>query len=332
MPRRPRFPAIARVLPVIRAALGYGALWGGMAGGMLRAGPAAAWITPCAAQITGLSQIAAAGGYDPFGSLPPPVYNTLTVRLLAGSNCSYAVGIDNGMAGYTRRMFGWNGYWMSYDLYRDGALSQRITDINTGNTQGLITGTLGGGSRSQQTLSFYSSIPAGQLVPPGYYWDQVTLSLYHLDSYGNVVGILDSQTVLVRAGVRGSIQASIIAGGVQTPLAGALATVNFGTLYAGATGSFEVDVSGNSGYTLTIQSQNGGQMLNTATPGGGGGGGIRYSLSMDGRTLNPAGGNTLSYNTLSTLDRHQFLVTIGDVTHVLAGNYSDSLLVTVTAN
>lgn len=320
MPRRPRFPAVMRgLLPV------WAALWAALC----PAGPAAAWITPCAAQITGLSQIAAAGGYDPFGSLPPPVYNTMTVRLLAGSSCSYAVGIDNGMAGYTRRMFGWNGYWMSYDLYRDGALSQRITDINTGNTQGLITGTLGSGSRSQQTLSFYSSIPAGQLVPPGYYWDQVTLSLYQLDSYGNVVGILDSQTVLVRAGVRGSIQASIIAGGVQTPLAGALATVNFGTLYAGATGTFEVDVSGNSGYTLAIQSQNGGQMLNTTTPGGTG---IGYSLSMDGRTLNPAGGNTLSYNTLSTLDRHQFLVTIGDVTHVLAGNYSDSLLVTVTAN
>ncbi|WP_145728905.1 spore coat protein U domain-containing protein [Nitrospirillum pindoramense] len=281
----------------------------------------------CYAQLSGLSQVTPVTSYDPFAALQPPTYNTVTVQYIAGSNCLFGIGIDSGLWSNTRRMLGFSGNWLSYDLYKDGALTQRVGDYGTGNASNLITGSVSNGRGSQTaTTGFYASVPAGQLVGASYYFDQVTVTLYQLNSAGTIVAIMDSAIVQVRATVRTSVSATVNVGGVRSNLAASTANVDFGELTTGASRSFDLEVSGNTGYSVTIQSQNGGQLVNSAANTR-----IPYSMTVDGRGV-AAGGTTLNYYSYSSLDRHTFIIVIGDVTKVIAGTYTDYLLMTVTAN
>ncbi|MDE1145236.1 MAG: spore coat protein U domain-containing protein [Azospirillaceae bacterium] len=282
----------------------------------------------CYAQLTGLSQVTPVSSYDPFASLLPPTYNTVTVQYLAGSNCTFGIGIDTGLWGSTRRMLGLTGNWLTYDLYKDAALTQRVGDSSTGNTSNLITGSVSNGRNSQTaTLGFYSTVPAGQLVGSSYYFDQVTVTLYQLNSAGTIVAIMDTAIVQVRTTVRTSVSATINVGGLRTTLGAATANVDFGELTTGASRSFDLEVAGNTGYTVTVQSQNGGQMVNSAANTR-----IPYSMTVDGRGISSSGTATLNYYSYSSLDRHTFVIVMGDVTKVIAGTYTDYLLMTVTAN
>lgn len=281
----------------------------------------------CYAQLSGLSQVTPVSSYDPFASLLPPTYNTVTVQYLGGSNCTFGIGIDSGLWGGTRRMLGLSGNWLSYDLYKDAALTQRVGDSGTGNVSNLITGTVSNGRNSQTaTMGFYASVPSGQLVGSSYYFDQVTVTLYQLNSAGNVVAIMDTAIVQVRATVRTSVSATVNVGGLRTSLGASAANVDFGELTTGASRSFDLEVSGNTGYSVTIQSQNGGQLVNS-----GANTRIPYTMTVDGRGV-PSSGTTLNYYSYSSLDRHTFIILVGDVTKVIAGTYTDYLLMTVTAN
>jgi spore coat protein U-like protein len=86
----------------------------------------------------------------------------------AGSNGSHAA------AGFTRAMSYTTGggspttYYLSYELYTDGALS---TVWNTSNT---LSGT---GTGSTQAITFYGKVGAGQAVPAASYADTVNLSI-----------------------------------------------------------------------------------------------------------------------------------------------------------
>ncbi|TWB64270.1 spore coat protein U-like protein [Nitrospirillum viridazoti] len=320
-PTRLRPPFAARFLGVH--------LWALLALTLLMALPAtpARALQTCFALLSGLSQVTPVTSYDPFAALQPPTYNTVTVQYIAGSNCTFGIGIDSGLWGSTRRMLGLSGNWLSYDLYKDAALTQRVGDYGTGNVSNLITGSVNNGRGTQTaTTGFYASVPAGQLVGSNYYFDQVTVTLYQLNSSGNIVAVMDSAIVQVRATVRTSVSATVNVGGVRTNLGASAANVDFGELTTGASRSFDLEVSGNTGYSVSIQSQNGGRLVNNDA-----GTSIPYSMTVDGRGV-PSSGTTLTYYSYSSLDRHTFIVVIGDVTKVIAGTYTDYLLMTVTAN
>jgi hypothetical protein len=103
--------------------------------------------------------------------------------------------------------------------------------------------------------------------------------------------------------------------------------LDFEELVQGATRSAGLVVQANSTYTIALESAQNGQLVNAKFPLMG----LAYSLRLDGRPMSL--GPNASDIRLATPGRvrHAIEARIGPVERVLAGEYVDSLLVTITA-
>jgi len=113
------------------------------------------------------------------GGIPGNIDQTATLTLTCLNRTAYQVGLSNGQNNpaltTTRRMrttIGGNSYYLTYELYRDAARSQRW-----GNTLALDTAS-GTGTGSAQTLNIFGRVPpvAGQ-PPAGTYNDLVQVTI-----------------------------------------------------------------------------------------------------------------------------------------------------------
>ncbi|WP_158636483.1 Csu type fimbrial protein [Luteimonas marina] len=97
--------------------------------------------------------------------------STITLRCPTGT--AWKLGLDNGAhaSGSTRRMTDGSGRYIHYELYRDGARSQRW-----GNTPGTDSSD-GTGSGTSQTATVYGRVPAQAVSAAGSYADTVTVTL-----------------------------------------------------------------------------------------------------------------------------------------------------------
>lgn len=87
---------------------------------------------------------------------------------------AWNVGLNNGQnaSGNSRRMrLGTSNNYVTYELYRDAAHTQRW-----GTTIGIDTAT-GTGSGGAQSLTVYGRVPATQAVPAGLYRDVITVTV-----------------------------------------------------------------------------------------------------------------------------------------------------------
>jgi spore coat protein U-like protein len=113
------------------------------------------------------------GDYDPTNVNPNDASSTITVR--CNKNKAYDVGLDagtfSGATVTTRTMTGADTAGLSYGLYQDAARG-----TNWGNTIGTDTAH-GTGSGSDQYLTVYGRIPAGQSVVDGSYADTITATI-----------------------------------------------------------------------------------------------------------------------------------------------------------
>lgn len=99
--------------------------------------------------------------------------STIMVRCPTGTN--WRLGLNNGSNpnGNVRRMRNAAGNYVTYELYRDGARSQRW-----GNTVGTDTANgTGQGEGSPVTQTVYGRVPAQASAPSGSYADTVTVTL-----------------------------------------------------------------------------------------------------------------------------------------------------------
>jgi len=110
-----------------------------------------------------------------FGTLPPgaatPQVDALgAIVVTCSSGIGYTIALDRGAnsQGANRRMrHATLAQFLTYDLYRDAARTQRWRD-----TPGQdVSGTANGAS---QSLPVYARLPAGQTPPAGAYLDTVT--------------------------------------------------------------------------------------------------------------------------------------------------------------
>ncbi|UKE52034.1 spore coat protein U domain-containing protein [Xanthomonas translucens] len=112
-----------------------------------------------------------------FGSQSGLVDTALNYTTALSMDCrrrtAWQVGLDNGQnaSGNTRRMRNAAGQYLTYELYRDAARSQRWGSTLNSDTQ---TGT---GTGSTQSLTLYGQVPAGQTPPPGSYSDVVKVTV-----------------------------------------------------------------------------------------------------------------------------------------------------------
>ena len=110
-----------------------------------------------------------------FGTLPPgaatPQVDALGAVVVTCSNgIDYTVGLSNGAnnQGANRRMrHATLAQFLTYDLYRNAARTQRWRDTPGQDVSGTGTG-------AAQSLPVYARLPAGQTPPAGAYLDTVT--------------------------------------------------------------------------------------------------------------------------------------------------------------
>ncbi|MBO9827310.1 spore coat protein U domain-containing protein [Xanthomonas sp. A2111] len=112
-----------------------------------------------------------------FGTQSGLIDNALNYTTTLSMNCrartAWQVSLDNGQnaSGNVRRMRSASGQYLTYELYRDAARTQRWGSTLNTDTQ---TGT---GTGSAQSLTLYGRVPARQTPAPGSYSDVVKVTV-----------------------------------------------------------------------------------------------------------------------------------------------------------
>ncbi|WP_045737160.1 spore coat U domain-containing protein [Xanthomonas sp. MUS 060] len=99
---------------------------------------------------------------------------TTTLNMTCRYRTAWQVSLDNGQnaSGTVRRMYNsTNGQYLTYELYRDAARTQRWGNTLNSDTQ---TGT---GTGNMQSLTLYGQVPGGQTPSSGNYSDLVTVTV-----------------------------------------------------------------------------------------------------------------------------------------------------------
>ncbi|WP_162305970.1 spore coat protein U domain-containing protein [Oleisolibacter albus] len=278
-----------------------------------------AQATTCRVQVGDITRIEPARTYDPFGDALPE-YHRFSVRFLGGLPCRIVVGIDQGRNGDRVMVQGRDR--LEYQLYKDAALTQPVTDL-FGSENGLFATVLDAREDTAE-FQFFSRVTPGQMAGQGTYTDQVRISVYQ-SFLGILLGPIAVLPVSVRTRVKPVVQASVVLDGVKRDLRGMAGTLDLGDLTQRGSGQFDLEVLGNGAYDLALESENRGQLIapGVAT-------GIPYQLTVDGYMVNPGSKAVLRLDGLG-LQRHQVLVSAGGVERALAGTYRDNLILTVTA-
>ena len=176
------------------------------------------------------------------------------------------------------------------------------------------------GAGQQVTLSLWALRPAGQWLAPGSYRGHVRVSL--LDPLGQV---LIRRDLVFLAEVSPSVQLhwdSFAAGAGSRS-----ARLDFGELVKGAVRRASLVVQANTPLSIALESVQRGQLINSKFPSSG----LSYALRWNGRPM-ALGANASEFLIASPGKvRHDLEVQMGPVERVLAGEYVDSLLVTLSA-
>lgn len=282
------------------------------------AGPA---FAGCSIDFTSLSN-QSAPTYDAYGS---DYFDTeqFAIAVDRSDSCAFAIGADNGYysSGTTRRMKLGNNY-IPYEIYTTPSRTQRLGD-DDGPLSGMITGSTSNTSTDPQ-FEFAWTIPAGTLVPAGTYKDTVKFSLYEVTG-GQVGSTKDTQNVNFQAKVYATVGASLIIDGSSRNLQSG-GTLDFGTLSAGLSKSFTLVVSGNTGYSVNLVSENRSILKGPSSAT------VPYSATVNGAAASLSSSSGITFTYSSTQTSHNVALTIGDVSRALAGTYQDNLILTVTSN
>ncbi len=180
-----------------------------------------------------------------------------------------------------------------------------------------------------KTHNFIIEIPDGQFVPAGTYTDDIELRLYRNGA------ILNSETtdMTISVDVEASVGLSIVdVGGLYNPTSTSY-TMDFGVLEEGESMSAQAVARSNTSYSISVSSQNGGQMKHDTVPEY-----VPYNLTFDGSSVN-FGGSSAPVNiitnappTTATGTSYPIDVVIESFGWIQSGLYSDNLTFEITSN
>ena len=280
-------------------------------------------------QIGNVIWVGGPSGYNCFNNTAYPNTVNFTITKLANGNKSYAVtaGPSFNTGTYTRRLAS-GGNTLNYQLYTDSSMSYVLEAPPTANARQVISGNSVAHSGTAMPLSLLFYIPPGQLVPPGTYSDQITMSVF--GSYDDNGAPQSTATISYTATVVSCASLCLVRTGSGFDSSSASQTLNFGDLAQGQMMSCDLLVLKNTSCTVSFNSANQGVLkLTPATSDQ-----IPYTCTVNGTALDLSTTATLTLppgvSTSRDGARLPVAVTVGNLGYPSAGDYSDIITITVT--
>lgn len=284
----------------------------------------------CGLKITDLSNTHFLGksglGYEVFDRSQYIEVIDFTVEAMHGS-CPFVIGFSAGSSNaFDDRELTAGGSMLHYQLFREAAGTQVLEDIPLASESGVLTGVVSAGA--PQTLHAVFAIPSLQVVPPGNYTDRIVLSAYQGTLADSV--LRDQEKLTLSANVQTTTE-FCLGNTVNFDPTYRTTCVEVGELETGKVETVRLRARSNAGYTITLASQNSGALRNLAP---GDDNRIAYVLDVDGRTTSLASKKPTDiadgYGLTSPLgDEHLLRFTIGDTRDASAGQYEDTIEVTM---
>lgn len=270
------------------------------------------------------------GGYDVFdtGEYAQTVYFKL--RAL-GEPCSFFIGIGTGAPGQDRRKAGFGGEELEYWIYDSMDRRFVVKDVPAAGPNEVIQGAFAPGETVKE-LSFVIVVPPHQVTGAGRYADLLRITAYEGTPQEFVEK--DSKTVTFSIRVDAVAELSLVPPGAPFDPRSKGRQLDFDRLAKGRSKAFDLRVRSNSGYHVSLESENLGVMRNIDP---GVESTIPYTVTLGGASVNMRGGRQTalsrsSRRTGSQGDRHELQISIGETTGAVAGTYRDNISVTVISD
>jgi spore coat protein U-like protein len=262
------------------------------------------------------------------GEYPQTVY--FKVRL-TGAPVPFFVTFGNVGAAGSERRAAHGGDSLGYEIYDSVTRRTALRDLPGATASEVLSGAFGAGEDVKE-LSFVVLVPPEQVRPSGFYTQPIKITVYQgtRDSFIEK----DAKTVVFSIRIDPVAEMSLGEPGSPFDATAKGHRLDFGKLERAKAKGLDMRVRSNAGYHVTMESENGGVMKNIDpnTPAT-----IPYVLQINGAAVSPgrAGQTVLSRSNRLTDrngDRHELLVTIGEVGNAPAGTYQDNLTVTVVSD
>ena len=243
-------------------------------------------------------------------------------------SCSFFVGFTTGQSNnFGSRQLTYAGNVLRYQLYPTASASSVLKDVPLAGNDEVLSGSVSP-QQTRVTFQVVFLVPFQQIVPPGSYRDSVSVKVYE--------GTLQSPQLRAQSQLDLSVNvptsAEFCLGTAVIFEAGYRNTCpQVGELTKGQVREVLMHTRSNSGYRVTLRSQNGGVMrnldpLDNST--------IPYDLTVDGQGVSLAGSQTVAAFQRMGLtsafgDEHRLRFTIGQVDNASAGSYQDVIEITM---
>jgi hypothetical protein len=269
-------------------------------------------------------------GYDVFdpGEYPQTIY--FKVRL-TGDPGPFFVTFSRGASGTERRQAAFASNSLEYHMYDSITRRTELKDLPAANGNEVLQGAFGP-RETVKELSYTILVPPQQVKPAGRYTDQFKITVYQ----GTLTTFVekDARTVSFAVRMEEVTELALVESGAPFDPKAKTQKVDFGKLAKGNAKGFDMRVRSNAGYQVLLESEHGGVMQHTnpritST--------IPYVLQVGGSLVNLSGGrkSVLTRNKRVTNrdgDRHEMLVTIGEVGNAATGTYQDNITISVISD
>lgn len=281
-------------------------------------------------QISDVFWTGSPGGYNCFSGTAYPNTVNFTITKQQSGRRDYAVtaGPSSTTSRYDRQLASREAR-LNYQLYTTSSLNNVLKAPPAAVATEVISGSRTGGSGAVIPLSFVLYIPPNQLVPPGTYTDQVTVSVY--ESYLGTGAPFDTRTITITVTVQAGAALAVVptGSGFSDSTSQNLA---FGTLMTGQRLGCDLLVRKNTGCRLTFSSVNRGVMRMIPTPTADQ---VPYACTVYDLPLDLASPARLDLppgvSPAPNGNRLPIAITIGDLGDAAAGDYQDQIIITLIA-
>ncbi len=267
-------------------------------------------------------------GYESFDTTLYPQSAPLTISNQRKNACNYFITFSEGSSGTYNRTLLNGANVLNYQLYDQASQANILKDLPAATASEVLSGNFTG--RGAQQLSFFLVIPAEQVVRPGTYTDTITMTAYEGDPTSSIQH--RTRTLTISATVLEQIDLSLVNPGGSFNPALTARLIDFGILQTGKFSDFDLRVRSNIGYSISLSSQNIGNMAHIDPTDSSL---IPFSFTANSVNVDLSGPAATVINTplpTSPLGTpYPMRVTVGTIGNASAGDYQDNITITIIA-